>query len=44
MGSWQTESNKQPKKFETGEFEGMPNPEDIRGSYYFSDIENAFNI
>ncbi|WP_066497487.1 hypothetical protein [Abyssisolibacter fermentans] len=44
MGWWQTESSKQPVKFKTGEFEGMPNPEDIRGSYSFKDIENAFGV
>lgn len=44
LGLWQTESTKQPKKFSEGEFEGMPNPDDIRGSYSFMDIEKAFEV
>lgn len=39
-----TESTKEPSKFTSGDFEGKPNPEDIRGSYSFSDIENAFGV
>ena len=41
---WQTESSKVPIKFTTGEFEGVANPEDIRGSYNFGDISNAWEI
>lgn len=44
MGFWQTESTKEPLKFAEGEFEGMPMPDDIRGSYSFKDIENAFGV
>jgi len=43
-GYWQTESSKEPVRFEDGAFEGMPNPADIRGSYSFSDISEAFGI
>ena len=44
LGMWETESTKIPLRFEEGEFAGMPNPADIRGSYSFKDIENAFGI
>src|SRR6056297_918379 len=43
-GYWQTESTKAPAAFESGEFEGMPNPADIRGSYSFSDVSEVFEI
>lgn len=44
LGYWQTESSKIPKTFESGEFAGEPMPEDIRGSYSFEDVENAFGV
>lgn len=44
LGLWETESTKTPATIATGEFEGEPNPEDIRGSFSFGDIENAFHI
>lgn len=44
VGYWQTQSSKIPKTFESGEFAGEPMPEDIRGSYSFEDIENAFGV
>lgn len=44
MGLWQTESSKEPMKFSSGTFEGQPNPDDIRGSFSFGDIENAFGV
>lgn len=44
MGWWQTESQKVPVKFTEGEAAGEYNPADIRGSYTFQDIENAFQI
>lgn len=43
-GLWITESTKEPVKFSEGEFEGQYDPEDIRGSYTFCDIEDAFGI
>jgi hypothetical protein len=44
IGLWQTESSKQPKKITSGKFQDMPDPEDIRGSYSFQDIESAFEV
>jgi hypothetical protein len=44
MGYWQTESQKVPIKFEEGEFAGQSNPADIRGSFSFGDISEAFDI
>lgn len=44
LGVWHTESNKEPMKFTSGAYEGQSNPDDIRGSYTFSDIENAFGV
>jgi len=40
MGYWQTEKIKQPNKLVSGEYDA----EDIRGSYAFQDISNAFDI
>ena len=44
MGLWHTETTKTPAKILSGEFEGENNPEDIRGSYSFSDIAIQFDI
>jgi hypothetical protein len=44
LGWWQTESTKEPAKYTEGEFAGQANPADIRGSYTFSDIANAFDV
>lgn len=44
LGFWVTESTKEPAKIKTGEFAGMPNPSDIRGSYTWNDISNSFGI
>lgn len=44
MGWWQTESTKEAAVFTSGEFAGQANPEDIRGSYTFGDVEKNFNI
>ena len=41
---WKTESSKQPAKYLSGEFAGEYNPGDIRGSYSFDDISDAFDI
>ncbi len=43
-GDWATESDKTPAKFTTGESAGEYNPEDIRGSYTFQDVADAFEI
>ena len=44
MGAWQTESSKEAATFSEGEFAGLPNPADIRGSYTFGDVENNFGV
>ena len=44
MGWWQTESTKEAATFSEGEFAGLPNPADIRGSYTFGDVENNFSV
>ncbi len=44
LNYWQTESDKTPEKFTTGDVSGEYNPADIRGSYTFGDIHNLFNI
>lgn len=44
MNLWKTESSKVPIKIESGEFAGMADPGDIRGSYTFEDVENNFNV
>ncbi|BEP28778.1 hypothetical protein [Helicovermis profundi] len=44
MNLWQTESSKVPVSIKSGEFAGMSDPNDIRGSYSLEDIENAFNV
>src|SRR6056297_347674 len=43
-GAWQSESSKIPAAYTSGEFEGDYNPADIRGSYTFSDIAEAFGV
>lgn len=44
LGFWITESLKIPAKYTSGEFEGTYNPDDIRGSYSFADIEKYFDV
>lgn len=44
LGLWQTESTKTPAKYTTGIFAGEANPADIRGSYTFSEIADAFDV
>lgn len=44
LGLWVTESLKIPAKYTSGEFEGTYNPDDIRGSYSFGDIEKYFDV
>ncbi len=43
-GWWVTELTKQAATFSDGEFAGLPNPADIRGSYTFGDVENNFKV
>lgn len=44
LGWWQTESTKTPATYTEGEFAGLANPADIRGSYTFGDISNSFDV
>lgn len=44
LGTWKTTSSKVPVKITQGENAGKYNPSDIRGSYTWVDIENAFGI
>jgi hypothetical protein len=44
LGLWITESTKQPAKITIGEFAGISNPADIRGSYSFADVEKNFDV
>ncbi len=44
LGFWQTSSSKTPVLVKEGEFAGMPDPGDIRGSYTSLDIASAFSI
>lgn len=44
LGFWKTTSSKQPVAIKEGEFAGLPNPSDIRGSYTWADVAKAFNF
>lgn len=44
LGFWRTESRKIPARFSGGEFSGLSNPADIKGSYTFDDIANSFGV
>lgn len=44
MGLWKTTNDKVPAKYKDGDFSGQYDPADIRGSYTFGDIYNAFGI
>ena len=44
LGYWRTTSSKIPATYAHGEFAGQYDPSDIRGSYSFNDIYNAFGI
>lgn len=44
LGGWQTVSTKEPAKFTDGEFAGLANPADIRGSYTFAEIDKSFDV
>ncbi|MFA5853185.1 MAG: hypothetical protein WC820_10810 [Spirochaetales bacterium] len=44
LGFWQTTSTKEPVTIKEGEFAGLPNPSDIRGSYTWADVAKAFNF
>lgn len=44
FGWWQTESEKVPVSYQTGDATGEYNPVDIRGSYTFGEISTLFEI
>ena len=44
LGFWNTTSSKQPIAIKEGEFAGLPNPSDIRGSYTWADVAKAFGF
>jgi hypothetical protein len=44
LNLWQTTSSKVPATYSEGEFAGEYNPADIRGSYSFGDIAEAFGV
>jgi hypothetical protein len=44
LGLWRTTNAKEPVAIKSGEFAGMPNPSDIRGSYTWADVAAAFSI
>jgi len=41
---WLTTSSKEPAKIKSGDFAGLPNPSDIRGSYTWADIAKTFSL
>jgi hypothetical protein len=43
-GWWETVSSKEPAAIKTGKFAGEYDPNDIRGSYTFQDVENSFLV
>lgn len=44
LGFWKTTSTKVPVAIKDGEFAGLPNPSDIRGSYTWDDVAKAFQF
>jgi len=44
MGLWKTTNDKVPAKYKSGEFAGQYDPADIRGSYTFGEIFDAFEV
>lgn len=44
MGLWKTTNDKTPARYKGGEFAGQYDPADIRGSYTFGDIFDAFGV
>jgi hypothetical protein len=44
IGYWKTTSTRTPIAIKAGEFAGLPNPADIRGSYTWADVARAFNF
>ncbi len=44
LGLWNTSSSKQPALIKSGDFAGLANPADIRGSYTYRDVLKSFTI
>lgn len=44
LGRWNVSSSKIPATIRSGDFVGQPNPSDIRGSYTWDDVSNAFAV
>ena len=44
LGVWKTTGSKTPVAIKEGEFAGLPNPADIRGSYTWNDVAVAFKF
>jgi len=44
LNAWKTKSTKIPVRYASGEFEGVSNPADIRGSYTLDDITRNFDV
>jgi len=44
LNLWNTKKVKVPARYQSGEFAGEYDPSDIRGSYSFADINDAFNV
>lgn len=44
VGYWKMEGSKTPVAIKEGEFAGLPNPADIRGSYTWEDLGKAFKF
>lgn len=44
LGWWRTTTDKEPVLIRSGEFAGLPDPGDIRGSYTWADVSKAFGI
>lgn len=44
IGYWQMEGSKTPAAIKEGDFAGLPNPADIRGSYTWEDLGKAFKF
>lgn len=44
LGYWKTTGSKTPVAIKEGEFAGLPNPSDIRGSYTWNDVASAFKF
>ena len=44
LGYFETSGSKTPSAITEGDFIGLPNPEDIQGSYTFMDVAMAFDI